>query len=269
MAVKRFKTSLLSQGRQYGLISGRGNLVPIALGGSVQDIGGFRIHSFSTAGSTIFTVLANPPFVEYVIVAGGGGGGAGLSGSYYGGGGGAGGYLSGIFQTSTNVYPVVVGNFGLYTNTNNTRGTSGQNSSIFEQTSFGGGGGAAQSSAALSGGSGGGGSVGATSGASGTTGQGFRGGNYNTGGQGAPGGSSSGAGPDNSTVAVAGLSNSISGFSVVYSRGGDGNPGGTGGAGSNNGNGGKGGRPVGGENGNNGVSGIVIIRYPLLDTLYD
>jgi hypothetical protein len=234
----------------------------IATGGTITDItdAGFsyRVHTFT--GSSNFEVTTGSGVVEYLIVAGGGGGGAG-AGSYYGGGGGAGGYISSTeLILNPSVYPVVVGAGGVYINSSDIAGTSGGNSSALGITAIGGGGGAG-STAALSGGSGGGASFLSNTGGAGTSGQGFKGGDYNTGGQGAPGGSSSGAGPNNSTVALAGTSNSINGSSVAYARGGDGVFTGTGGVGSNNGNGGKGGRPTGGEVGNNGVSGVVIIRY--------
>ena len=75
-------------------VPGRGVLVPqyvkSATGGdTVQDIGGFRIHTFTTVGTSTFTP-ATSGLVEVLVVAGGGGGG-GNNGSFYaGGGGGAG-----------------------------------------------------------------------------------------------------------------------------------------------------------------------------------
>ena len=58
-----------------------------ASGGSVTDSGGYRIHAFASSGDF---VVANPGWVEYLIVAGGGGG-----GGRAGGGGGGGGWNGG------------------------------------------------------------------------------------------------------------------------------------------------------------------------------
>ena len=67
---------------------------PVATGGTVTDtvIGGipYRVHSFTTTGSSTFTVTRTGE-VEYLILAGGGGGGGVIAG-----GGGAGGLLTGI-----------------------------------------------------------------------------------------------------------------------------------------------------------------------------
>ena len=54
---------------------------PVALGGTVTDSGGYRIHSFTTIGSSTFQVVSGLVSVDYLIVAGGGGGGGQGSGS--------------------------------------------------------------------------------------------------------------------------------------------------------------------------------------------
>ncbi len=43
---------------------------PFALGGVITDIGGYRIHTFSTIGSSTFQVISNISSVEYLVVAG-------------------------------------------------------------------------------------------------------------------------------------------------------------------------------------------------------
>lgn len=259
-------TAVNSGGESIDTVTFTTPSVIVANGGMVTTttVGNFvyRVHTFTNVGASTFDVVRAPAGaqIEYLIVAGGGGGGAGMSGSHYGGGGGAGGLLTGTATITAQPYTVTVGGGGTYTNSSGARGANGGNSAVFNLTALGGGGGAGNT-AALSGGSGGGASYYATTRGAGTSGQGFRGGTYNTGGQGAPGGSSSGASPNNSTVAAPGTASLINGSNIVYARGGDGNPLGTGGSGSNNGNGGKGGRPVSGQNGNNGTSGTIIIRY--------
>ena len=50
----------------------------IATGGSVTDIGGYRYHTFTGAGTLTVTQLGSGAFgntIEYLVVAGGGGGG--------------------------------------------------------------------------------------------------------------------------------------------------------------------------------------------------
>ena len=238
--------------------------------------GGFTIYRFFPTSTTSGTFVPNfTSSVEYLVVGGGGGGGCGASGSYYGGGGGAGGYRTNysgggspsLTLTNGVSYTVTVGQGGNYTNSANTRGTSGVNSvfATISSTGGGGGGGGGALAAAFSGGSGGGGTVNSTTGGAGNAGgytpvEGYRGGNYNTGGQGAPGGGASGIGSDTLQTPTLGLSNSITGTAVIYGYGGGGNPGQT--QFTTPGSGGKGGRDVGGENGANGIAGIVIVRFP-------
>jgi hypothetical protein len=50
----------------------------IATGGTVTDVGGYRIHTFTSSSDFVVT---QGGVVEYLIVAGGGGGGRGDNGS--------------------------------------------------------------------------------------------------------------------------------------------------------------------------------------------
>lgn len=233
---------------------------------SSPTIGMYRMNSttgepewYDAASSSWVKFRQAPTYsIEYLVVGGGGGGGNGVSGNYYGGGGGAGGMLTGSMSvTAGNVYTATVGAGGGINGAAST-GNQGNNSVFDTLTAIGGGWGGSGGVGGGSGGSGGGGSLNATAGGSGTSGQGYRGGNYYTGGQGGPGGGAGGAGSDTSTTGGSGVASSISGSSVTYARGGDGNPAGTGG-GTNNGWGGKGGNNS--STPTAGASGIVIIRY--------
>jgi hypothetical protein len=103
-----------------------------ATGGNlVQDIGGFRIHRFTSTGAQNL-VINGTGTLEYMVVAGGGGGGTDM-----GGGGGAGGYLAGTQAiTTAGTYTVTVGAGGrgargIYGATNATLDyVNGENSSI-------------------------------------------------------------------------------------------------------------------------------------------
>ena len=132
-----------------------GNLIPATTGGggSNNGTGGtittssvYRIHSFTTTGTSTFT----PAFsgsVEVLIVGGGGGGGPSLGG---GGGGGAVIYIPSVNVTSGTGYSIVVGDGGA-------SGTNGQNSSAFTAIAAGGGtSGPYNQGAGTAGGSGGG-----------------------------------------------------------------------------------------------------------------
>ena len=254
---------------------------------------------------------------DFLVIAGGAGGGGGTSGA--GGGGGAGGYRAsynsetsgggGSSETALTfnpgtVYTITVGAggpAGTGDDTTNSGGSniSGSNSSISgsditDITSTGGGGGGAYYGLAASGGSGGGAGdpdVG-TSGASGTSNQGFAGGDSASGGndnyqQGGGGGGAGSVGLNASTTAGGngggGVASTITGSSVSRGGGGGGGRGslasgaaGTatagGGAGSSTGagsaatantGGGGGGKKGGGTNtGGAGGSGVVILRVP-------
>jgi hypothetical protein len=268
----------------------------IATGGdSVFDItdGGvnYRVHVFSTVGTSSF-VVSQGGEVEYLVVAGGGGGGTGR-----GGGGGAGGLLTGATTVSAGTASVVVGAGGAGGAASNAGlpGANGSTSSAFSVSTVGGGGGGGGSNG-LSGGSGGGAGTGlfATFGA-GTSGQGNDGGDTvgTSNSAGAGGGGAGTVGGNAATLGGGGaggdgLTSTITGTSVAYAGGGGGGTqGGTAGAGGLGGGGagsvsdaapqngtdglGGGGGGAGRASGNsppagpggNGGSGVVIIRYIL------
>ena len=262
-------------------------------GGTVSSSGNYRIHTFTSSGT--FTVPTGfSGTVEVLVIAGGGGG-----GTNGGGGGGAGGvlYNASYSVSSGSSIAVTVGAGGAGATTS-APGSSGGNSIFGTLTASGGGGGASRDAggAATSGGSGGGGagtysgnSGGATAG-TGTSGQGFSGGN-GTGDLGcnSAGGGGGGAGGVGTAGAStlsgnggAGISYSISGVAKFYAAGGGG------GLTCNNNTRGAGGSSIGGNGGGNltlgtsgaantgsggggggaglnssgsGGSGVVIIRY--------
>lgn len=236
-----------------------------ATGGTITDIGGFRVHTFTSSGS--FDVTGEAPVtVEALLVAGGGGGGGDL-----GGGGGGGGVLSITASVTDGSYAIVVGAGG-------TAGTVGGNSTAFGSTAHGGGGGGDNGTAGDAGGSGGGGGADSNTGGSGTSGEGYRGGTGGLedesggggGGAGAVGGN--GGYPGSGGNGGAGRASSISGTLTYYGGGGGGDgyadPGGgglggggdAGSAGTANTGGGGGASSTGGKTGG---SGIVIVRYPI------
>jgi hypothetical protein len=264
----------------------------VATGGNAtNDIGGYRIHTFTNSGSF---VVATGGKVDVLVVAGGGGGGANG-----GGGGGAGGMVTNTYMLAGNqTITVTVGGGGLGSTTGgSTAGTAGTNSSFGTVTNaVGGGGGASRdggnnAGSQGSGGGGGGAENGSRqTGGSGTSGQGNNGGNGIGGGVNAAGGGGGGAAGVGSAASGSqggnggpGLACSISGVATNYAGGGGGGrtvnvgvgAGGTGGGGNGalgstnpgapntggGGGGGSGGNPNG--NGGNGGSGIVIVRYLL------
>jgi hypothetical protein len=237
-----------------------------AEGGSVQEIGGYRIHTFAADGQIDFRREGD---VEYLIVAAGGTGGPADNSPRGGGGGGSGGLLTGSRFVGRGVYPVVVGPTNPAANLSTQ--SNGGNSSVFGLAAIGGGFGARGNVGSPppggSGGSGGGGSRG-SAGGSGTTGQGNNGGSV-------PGEDVSGGGGGGRESAASGATpgsgfvSSISGSSTVYAVGGAGGaangarpgndaPSGLG-YGGEGGNGDSGSEQLGGDGG----SGIVIIRYPV------
>lgn len=137
---------------------------PIASGGTMIEVGGYTVHTFSTPGTHELTVK---PAVEYLVVGGGGAGGPST-----GGGGGAGGVINTIGSPrglEAGTYDVVVG-AGAQGNQSSSSpkrlvGASGSLSRFGSFVAVGGGGGGTNSQndvaptngAALSGGSGGGG----------------------------------------------------------------------------------------------------------------
>ena len=273
-----------------GVLVSQSQYIKSATGGdTVQTINGYRIHTFTTVGTSTFTP-ATSGLVEVLVVAGGGAGGRGI-----GGGGGAGGI---IYQTNYSVAggtTVTVGNGGNYAT--NGDGANGLNSVFGSLTAIGGGVGG--NPVGVGNGGSGGGARGQTAGqlpGTGTAGQGNAGGNsYNGnafagggGGAGAIGGDANASGYGNGGN---GLVYSISGTQVYYAGGGGGGSigagssgtGGLGGGGTggtnfafpsvgaaNTGGGGGGGSNGGGINAYNpanGGSGIVIVRYPIQVTL--
>ncbi|MEI7528772.1 MAG: glycine-rich domain-containing protein [Elusimicrobiota bacterium] len=257
-----------------------------AIGGTVTDVGGYRVHTFTAPGT--FTVI-NGGTVEVLVVAGGGGGSGSDGAGYPGGGGGAGGLIyNAAYNVSVGAISVTVGPGGTGGPMYSDNGTNGSNSVFATLTAIGGGKGAYSSggTVASGGGSGGGGGIfsGAnSSGSAGTSGQGNAGGNgFYSGSYAAGGGGGAGATGGNATgsgggVGGVGVVYSISGSSVYYAGGGGGGgyscapgAGGNGGGGTGNSSGAgasgtanTGGGGGGGVGGGYGGSGIVIIRYPI------
>lgn len=233
-----------------------------ATGGTVTNVGGYTIHTFTTGGT--FTVTSGAATVDVLVVAGGGGGGGDL-----GGGGGGGGVKATTAAVTATAYTVTVGAGGA-------AGTSGSDSSALGVTAHGGGAGGDNGTAGDAGGSGGGGGADSGAGGTGTSGEGYRGGTGGLedesgaggGGAGAVGGN--GGYPGRGGNGGAGLPSSISGSTAYYGGGGGGDGyassgggglGGGGDAGSDgtaNTGGGGGASSSGGKAGG---SGIVIIRY--------
>ena len=155
-------------------------------GGTITTAGGYRIHTFTTAGNSTFSasIRGLPLAVEYLIVGGGGGGGSCVAG-----GGGAGGLLSGSATLGVADRTVTVGDRGERggpDRANNTQTNGG--SSIFNSvTAYGGGRGSSYDNATTRAdtagtvGSGGGGT-------SGTAGSSVAAAGPSTAGQGYPGG---------------------------------------------------------------------------------
>jgi uncharacterized repeat protein (TIGR02543 family) len=266
-----------------------------ATGGTITDVGGYRIHTFIADGPFAVTTGGT---VEYLVVGGGGGGGRNA-----GGGGGAGGVRTGTVTVTSQTYPITVGAGGNGSTVNSTPGVSGSTgaNSIFSTiTSYGGGGGGAYGTptgtTGSNGGSGGGGGGGQTTGGAAGSGNtpsttpsqgndGSAGSGSGSSGTGAGAGGGAGAAGGASTTTLGGIGgigvqSSITGSATYYGGGGGGNSksgsaqagglggGGTGGvrdtiagtSGTPNTGGGGGGSDYA-YNGGNGGSGIVIIRY--------
>jgi len=261
-----------------------------ATGGTVTTANGYRIHTFTSVGSTNFIVTNGG--TAQVLVAGGGGGGGG---NYTGGGGGAGGAVfNSAFSITAGTYSVTVGALGAgwagYSVASGT-GSKGGDSTFSNITGYGGGGGGDPTNASynsyMDGGCGGG--AGGPN-ASTYVGVGSQGGNggAGTGGTGCGGGGGmggvgvacvsgqSGAGGPGATYTIGGQSYLICGggggggyTSGGFTRGLGGS--GIGGAGgtmdSLNGfpatyyGSGGGGSPGNSAPGGNGYQGIVIIAY--------
>ena len=128
---------------------------PSATGGTITTSGGYRYHTFGTAGGT-FAITATGGKTFYYFVAGGGGGGGGGASINGGGGGGAGGATSGTFS-STGSWAITVGSGGAGgTDGSGGQGANGGNSVFSGATGYGGGGGGTYQGAANGGGCGGG-----------------------------------------------------------------------------------------------------------------
>jgi rRNA maturation protein Nop10 len=263
-------------------------------GGSVTDVGNYRIHTFNSGGSLSFNKAG---LVDVLVVGGGGGG-----GGYVGGGGGAGGLIyQADFAVGTGPFTVTVGTGGAGgadVNGPTGTGTAGNPSSFSSLTVGGGGGGGRaynHNNATVAGGSGGGAGcaefAGVRLGQLGTAGQGNDGGNSDsTHNEGAGGGGGAGGDGGNGDTSKGGdggpgVANSISGSSVTYGGGGGGagyyataGSGGSGGGGAAGNPGAAGTANLGGGGGGGGVSlataaggaggdGVVIVRYLLSGTL--
>jgi len=262
-------------------------LPPKATGGTITNVDGYWIHTFTSSGT--FTPTESLT-CDYLVIAGGGGG-----GGSQGGGGGAGGYRTSFgtsgggagaetaLSLSATGYTVTVGAGG----TAGGGGSGGTGvSSVFSTITSSGGGGGSTDADGGNGASGGGGSAQGTSYEGGfpSTGQGFAGGAGSNPNGGGGGGAGEAGNTDGQRHGGDGVSSSISGTAVIRAGGGGGGsnggapgPGGDGGGGqgtSNNsagsagtvntgGGGGAGGSTAGVGNGTGaaGGSGIVIVRY--------
>ena len=216
------------------------------------------IGNYTTPTAAVAT--SPSPVVEYLVIGGGGGGGE--SGGGGAGGGGAGGYRTASgFSVATQTYAITVGVGGVHSVVNGQGGAGGN--SIFDTiTSIGGGGGGGYSNLSSvtggNGGSGGGGGYNATTGGTGTSGQGFGGGGGQEnashtaftggGGGGASSAGTNGAGTTRGTGG-SGTASSITGVSVTYAGGGGGGGYGSGGV-QLQGGGGSGGSGGGGTGAN-------------------
>jgi len=276
--------SVYNQGGVPGLGTLTSQYIKSATGGdTVQDINGYRIHRFTTVGTSTFTP-ATSGAVEVLVVAGGGGGGGNAGQSHAGGGGGAGELIYKSNFTISGGISVTVGLGGTgetaLTSSSWYPSTAGGNSSFGSLSANGGGRGGHQENGG-SGGSGGGGGryLGTIGGAStATTGVGNAGGGSGSVlGSTASAGSGGGAGGlglysynDNiKTPGGPGLAYTISGSLATYAEGGAGGSRGSTDNGvaavANTGSGGSGGSGASSSltSGGNGGSGIVIVRYPL------
>ena len=259
-----------------------------ATGGTITTDGDYTVHKF-TADGTFTTDTAQD--VEYLVV-GGGGSGAGLYGA-----GGAGGYRAATgFAVTATSYTIQVGVGGVAVEPIATNGNSGEDSIFSTITSTGGGYGGSQTAGGSGGsGGGGGGYAGSFGGGDGNTpstspSQGNNGGGGTSTGVGGGGGGASEAGNPSGKNGGDGIANDIieTGVDVTYAGGGGGGSysgtqgsGGAGGGGSGGiggSNGGTGGANTGGGGGGGGHdssysgaggTGIVVIRRPTTNPVYN
>ncbi|MEI8164796.1 MAG: glycine-rich domain-containing protein [Chloroflexales bacterium] len=252
-----------------------------ATGGTVTNISGYRIHTFTSDGT--FTVISGSNF-EVLVVGGGGGGGQGVN--YIGGGGGAGGVIySNAYVMTNGSYAVSIGGGGGAV-------ASGTQSSLGALVAKGGGAGGSRGGAGASGDLGSGGGGGGDGGGAGATSNSSQGNNGGTGGNwgaaggggaGGTGASASGNLPGNGGLATQYVQfASVAGSPGGWFAGGGGGGSFLGGSGLGGGSATyKGGAGDGGDNGNgvqsatpntgggggggggSGGSGIVIVRYAL------
>jgi hypothetical protein len=259
-----------------------------------QTIGNYRVHTYTTTGTSSFTPAVSGN-VELLVVAGGGAGGQGYGGGAGGGGGGGVIYRENFFVTANTPHIVTVGVGGAAVNSN-VVGTRGGNSQFGNLIAIGGGGGVSQNYASSGGSGGGGGEVsGFLIPGPGTLGQGNQGGiGFATGNNGgAGGGGAGGSGQSTNGAPLVGQGGqglyfaqfSHAGYPAGWFGGGGGASMNTGGVGSQGGLGGGGfGGPGSGGSGTpssgiantggggggtystgagtlTGGSGIVIVRY--------
>lgn len=245
--------------------SATGNPQVIISGGTVEDIGGYRIHTIS--GDTTVNVI-NGGQIELALIGGGASGGGGSVGAYGGGGGGGGFLYLSSLTVSNGSYSAIIGQGGASVGAT-ALGNNGGDSSLFSQTAYGGGGGGRFQVTNCGGG---------TNGQNGANGGGgawcatfaipTNGGSAIYGSQGTNGTAGSGTGGtggssvlDSSFTSWAGTDYSKGG--VGYGACGTPNPSGVNGTG----NGGAGGRssgcPAGQSTSGAGGSGVIKIRYQL------
>jgi len=281
-------------------VDGSGSTMPsAATGGTITTDGDYKVHSFTTTGSSTFTVTARASAspIELLVIAGGGGGGRAIGGSQNHWRGAAGAGAGGVRQitkttlaTGTDTFAVVVGTGGGTGYGNQAGATStfatGTGDAV---NATGGSGGLSGDDCNGTGGSGAKGGAGNAGGydpvegyAGGTTsGCGTGNPHYGTHLGGGGGGGAGGVGQNNASntggLGGIGISSSITGTSVDYAGGGSGGRGehggsngasvgyggGSGGGGSGTANTGAGGGGGGSESGAGGAggTGIVIIRY--------
>ena len=200
-----------------------------ATGGTLTSGNSYNQWTFTSSGTLVVTVGGT---VNYAIIGGGGSG-----GTHVGGGGGAGGVLSGTTTLSPGSYSITVGNGGISVQGTSGSpyvvGNAGSSSSALGLTAYGGGGGGvfnyatptAGSPFGSGGGAGGYNSGGNMSPTSGTSGQGYAGGNTNAIGSGGGGGGASQAGgnaPNGNGGNGVQISLPVAGTNYYYAGGGGG-----------------------------------------------
>jgi hypothetical protein len=231
----------------------------------------YTIQTFTTVGTSTYTIPANVYNIEYLVVAGGGGGGLSGGGVGNGGGGGGGTVRSGSLTVIPNTqYEIQVGAGGRGAFGNDLESgvsTPGQNSRFDTIISLGGGRG--YDAYEVDGGVSVGGNAAVAPSIASGGGNGDQGGGRGSGGGGGAGGNGGNGGIGISGTKGAGIISSITNMEVMYGEGGlgpyslanvDGIPGAP-----NTGNGGDGGsrNEAYGDTilGGNGGSGIVILKY--------